>query len=191
MRRFRKPDTKSSDFVITDYDMLQGRNQIELGRYFSKMPNRERVLWVCTDMYRPFEKSIKDAFPNARWVIDHYHVVAYAYRAMNAVHIAIQSGLSKADRIKTKKGLAYTLRTRLKNMTPEEAAKIRECRTTEALKPLAVAFDLKEDFFNIYDENLASIDNAKRAFEDWENSIPADDIYEDFRKLAKTVHNFY
>lgn len=183
--------------VITDlehrtlYDMLQGRNQVSLTEYFAKMPNRERVLWVCTDMYRPFERSIKSAFPNARWVIDHYHVVAYANRAMDMVRIAVQGKMDKRTRISTKKGLAYTLRTRLRNLSVEEAAKIKECRSDDALCPLATAFDLKEDFFNIYDENLTSIDNAKRAFDEWEASIPEDAIYDDFRSLAKTVHNFY
>lgn len=183
--------------VITDlehrtlYDMMEGRNQPSLTAYFSKMPNRERVLWVCTDMYRPFEKSIKEAFPNARWVIDHYHVVAYANRAMDAIRIAVQSTMDRKERIATKKGLAYTLRTRLRDMTPEDAMKIKTCRESEVLQPLATAFDLKEDFFNIWDENPTSIDNAKQAFADWEASIPADDIYDDFRSLAKTVHNFY
>lgn len=183
--------------VITDlehktlYDMMEGRNQPSLTEYFHQMPNRERVLWVCTDMYRPFEKSIKSAFPNARWVIDHYHVVAYANRAMDAIRIEVQSKMTKAERVATKKGLAYTLRTRQKNLTPEDAAKLRECRQNEMLKPLATAFDLKEDFFNIWDENLESIDRAKQAFIDWEASIPEDEVYENFRKLAKTVHNFY
>ena len=183
--------------VITDlehktlYDMIEGRNQPSLTDYFFRMPNRERVLWVCTDMYRPFEKSIKSAFPNAKWVIDHYHVVAYANRAMDAIRIEVQSKMTKAERLATKKGLAYTLRTRLKNLTPEDAAKIRECRQNEILKPLATAYDLKEDFFNIYDENLKSIDDAKQAFMRWESSIPRDDVFNDFRKLANTVHNFY
>ncbi|MBR0148641.1 MAG: ISL3 family transposase [Lachnospiraceae bacterium] len=183
--------------VITDlehktlYDMLQGRNQTSLTEYFNQIPNRERVLWVCTDMYRPFEKSIKTTFPNARWVIDHYHVVAYANKAMDAIRISIQSKMSKKDRVATKKGLAYTLRTRLEKLSLEDAAKIRECRENLDLEPLAIAFDLKEDFFNIYDKNLESIDNAKKAFADWEASIPADKIYDDFRTLAKTVHNFY
>lgn len=183
--------------VITDlehktlYDMMLGRNQPSLTEYFNQMPNRERVLWVCTDMYRPFEKSIKDAFPNAKWVIDHYHVVAYANRAMDAIRIAVQSRMSKQERIATKKGLAYTLRTRLKNMTAEDAQKLRDCRNSDLLRPLAVAFDLKEDFFNIWDDNLESIDNAKKAFRQWEASIPKDDVFDDFRTLAKTVHNFY
>lgn len=41
--------------------------------------------------------------------------------------------------------------------------KIRECRESEFFRPLATAFDLKEDFFNIYDENPNSIENAKQA----------------------------
>lgn len=183
--------------VITDlehktlYDIMQGRNQPSLTDYFSQMPNRERVLWVCTDMYRPFEKSIKDAFPNARWVIDHYHVVAYANRAMDAIRIAVQGKMTKKERVATKKGLAYTLRTRLRNMTAEDAAKIRECRNNDLLKPLAIAFDLKEDFFNIWDNNIESVDNAKEDFRVWEESIPEDEDFDDFRKLAGTVHNFY
>ena len=183
--------------VITDlehrtlYDMMRGRNQLSLTDYFSQMLNRERVLWVCTDMYRPFEKSIKSAFPNARWVIDHYHVVAYANRAMDAIRIEVQSKMTKEQRVATKRGLAYTLRTRLNNLTLEDAAKIRECRENDLLKPLATAFDLKEDFFNIWDENPESVDNAKKAFAEWEVSIPSDDVYDDFRVLAKTVHNFY
>lgn len=183
--------------VVTDlehktlYDMMLGRNQPSLTEYFSHFNEPEKVLWVCTDMYRPFEKSIKTALPNARWVVDHYHVVAYANRAMDTVRIKVQASLDKRGRLATKKGIAYTLRTRLSKMTTEDAAKIRECRKDPVLMPLATAFDLKEDFFNIYDENLTSKDNAQKAFAAWEKSIPADPIYEDFRQLAKTVHNFY
>lgn len=183
--------------VITDlehrtlFDMLLGRNQKTLTEYFMNLPNRESVFWVCSDMYRPFEKSIADAMPNARWAIDHFHVVMKANDAVDAVRRVMQQNMDKNDRIKTKKGLAYTLKTRTKNLTPEEAAKIRICREDKTLKPLAVAFDLKEDFFNIYDENKTSKEAAQKAFEEWEKSIPPDELYEKFRELAKTVHNFY
>ncbi|MBQ6517219.1 MAG: transposase [Anaerolineaceae bacterium] len=36
----------------------------------------------------------------------------------------------------------------------------------------AELYDLKEDFFDIYDENKTSKENAKKAFTDWEKSIP-------------------
>ena len=56
---------------------------------------------------------------------------------------------------------------------------------------MAVAYDLKEDFYNIYDENPYSKENAQEAFRKWEESIPEDKIFDKFRQLAKTVHNFY
>lgn len=50
---------------------------------------------------------------------------------------------------------------------------------------------MKEDFFNIYDEHPNSKEEAQQAFAEWENSIPDDELYDKFRELARTVHNFY
>ena len=152
--------------------------------------NREGVSWVCSDMYRPFEKSIADAMPNARWAIDHFHVVAKANDAVDAVRREMQNAMGKTERIKTKKGLAYTLKLRYKALDPRDAAKIKAARDNPALAPLAIAYDLKEDFFNIYDENLASKDKAIEAFKKWEKSIPEDTLYDKFREVASMVHHF-
>ncbi|MDD2503448.1 MAG: ISL3 family transposase [Clostridia bacterium] len=182
--------------VITDlehrtlFDMLQGRNQKSLTEYFKNLPDRDKVLWVCSDMYRPFERSIRDAMPNARWTIDHFHVVMKANEAVDAVRRIVQESMDKRERIQTKRGMAYTLKTRRKNLTPEEAEKIRLVRMSEKHEPLAIAFDLKEDFFDIYDKNPISKDNAIQSFLDWKDSIPVDNIYDKFRELAQTVHNF-
>lgn len=198
--------------VITDlehhtlFDMMLGRNQKQLMEYFDKLPNKEDVYWVCTDMYRPFEKSIREKLPNARWVIDHFHVVGYANKALDYVRIKIQRSLSKRERIKTKKGLAYSLRTRRKDLTPEDAEKIRELRSLPKRLPMAIAYDLKEEFFEIYDNNMISKDNAIQAYKDWLKKIPPapspneidektqkpkPDLYKGFRELGKTVINFY
>ncbi len=187
--------------VITDlehntlYDMIEGRNQELLIRYFENIPEPENIRWVCSDMYRPFEKPIHIDLPKAKWVVDHYHVVAYANRAMDTVRIRVQAKLSQDKRIKTKKGLAYTLRTRLSRLTDEEKLKIRDCRRNPVTEPIALAFDLKEEFFDIYDKNPASKADAIQAFEEWEkkiNELPEDDTaFDGFRKLVGTVHNFH
>ncbi len=182
--------------VITDlehrtlYDILQGRNQKTLTEYFMNLRDREKVRWVCSDMYRPFEKSIATAMPNAQWVIDHFHVVMKANDAVDAVRRALQQDMDKPARVKTKKGLAYTLKLRYKDLTPQDAEKIKKLRSNEKLNPLAVAYDLKEDFFNIYDENPVSKDNAMKAFKTWEASIPKDKLYDKFRELVATVYHF-
>lgn len=185
--------------VITDlehrtfFDMLKGRNQKQLIAYFMELPHREEVRWVCSDMYRPFEKAIADALPNAQWVIDHFHVVMKANEAVDKVRITVQSKMEKKERIRTKKGLAYTLKQRAKDINAEDAAKLRMARKDSVLAPLMVAFDLKEDFFAIYEaeDNVASKESAIKAFEAWEKSIPEDELYDKFRDLAATVHNFF
>ncbi len=183
--------------VITDlehktlFDILQGRNQADLTDYFSKLPDADKVLWVCSDMYRPFQRTISFAMPNALWAIDHFHVVMKANEAVDTVRRIKQNDMPKKKRVQTKRGLAYTLKTRERDLTSEEAQKIKLLRDDDELRPLAIAFDLKEDFFNIYDNNPYSKENAQVAFVTWENSIPEDEIYDKFRDLANTVHNFW
>ncbi len=183
--------------VITDlehhtlYDILPKRNQEYLTHYFEQLPDREKVLWVCSDMYRPFEKSIDTALPNAQWAIDHFHVVKKANEALDYVRKKVQAGLSRKDRISVKKGLKYTLTTRRKNLTIEQAEAIKRLRELENYRCLAIAFDLKEDFFDIYDSNMSSKDNAINAFYNWEKSIPEDEIFVMFRELAETVYRFF
>lgn len=182
--------------VITDlehrtlYDMFVGRSQEALIKYFNNMPNKERVLWVCSDMYRPFQKAIGDTLPNARWVIDHFHVVMKANEAVDYVRKEMQRSMTKKVRIQTKKGLAYTLKRRAKDLDFDEAMKIRLLRENPEWAPLAVAYDLKEDFFNIYDDNKESNDRAIAAYHAWCDTIPAGPLFEKFRELARTVVNF-
>ncbi len=183
--------------VVTDlehhtlFDMFQGRNKQRLIDYFSVLPGTENILWVCSDMYRPFEDTLKNTMPNARWVIDHFHVVAKANEALDFVRRSVQQFLSKKDRLKTKKGLAYTLKMRYDSLSTEDQEKIRLLRSNPKLQVLAQAYDLKEDFFNIYDENKASVDNAKEAFARWEASIPPEPIFDKFREVADMVYNHY
>ncbi len=183
--------------VVTDiehgtlFDILPQRNQIALTEYFSQLDEPERVLWVCTDMYRPFKKSLASCFPNAQWVIDHFHVVAYANRALDDLRKKYQATLTDKQRIHVKKGLAYVLKTREKDLKSEDADILRMIRRANPQHPLIVAFDLKEDFFNIWDDNPTSKENAIKAFDEWEASIPNDPWFDTFRVLAKTVHNFH
>ena len=183
--------------VITDiehgtlFDILPNRNQLTLTEYFSQLDEPERVLWVCTDMYRPFKKSLASCFPNAQWVIDYFHVVAYANRALDDLWKKYQATMSDKQRIHVKKELVYVLKTRERDLKAEDEDILRMIRKANPRHPLIVAFDLKEDFFNIWDDNQTSKENAIKAFDAWEDSIPDDPWFDMFRELAKTVHYFH
>lgn len=181
--------------VITDlenrtiFDMVPGRKQADLDSYFSSMEGLDRVQWVCSDMYRPFWKSIAKYTPNATWVIDHFHVVKGANEALDTVRKGLQGSLDKKGRLELKKNLANALRKRARSLNAYEASALRELRGDDSYTTLMTAYDLKEDFFDIYDENPASREDAEAAFDAWSASIPKDKAFEPFRALARTVEN--
>lgn len=181
--------------VITDlehrtvFDMVPGRTQADLDSYFSRLDGLDRVRWVSSDMYRPFWKSIAKYTPNATWVIDHFHVVKGANEALDAVRKGLQASLDRKGRLELKKGLAYALRKRARDLSPYEASTLRQLRSDAGYSGLMTAYDFKEDFFDIYDEHPFSREDAEEAFDAWKASIPEDKAYEPFRGLAKTVEN--
>ena len=92
------------------------------------MEGLERVRWVSSDMYRPFWRSIAKYTPNATWVSDHFHVVRGANEALDAVRKGLQGALDRKGRLELKKGLAYALRKRTRDLSPYEASALRALR---------------------------------------------------------------
>lgn len=168
------------------FDMLEHRTQEHLKPFFKSLPDGDKVEWVCTDMWRPFKRSFAQYLPNAKLVIDKFHVVKMASEALEAERKKYQAQLSKEERIYVKKSIRWLTLKRPDNLSPTEEEALAIVR--QAIPELAVAYDFKEAFFCIYDE--PDKQSAQHAFEAWENSLPEQGL-EEFRRLAKTVHNHY
>ena len=168
------------------FQMLEFRTQEHLKPFFKNLPDKEKVEWVCTDMWRPFKRSFSQYLPNARLVIDKFHVVAMASEALETERKKYQATLDKDERVKVKKSIRWLTLKRPKNLSPAEAEALEVIR--QLIPKLAVAYDFKEAFYRIYDEPIKEA--AMRAFEAWENTLPDDEL-DNFRSLAKTVHNHY
>ncbi len=168
------------------FEMLEFRTQDYLKPFFQKLPDKERVEWVCSDMWRPFKRSFSEYLPNAKLVIDKFHVVKMASEALDDERKKFQSTLSKNDRVQVKKSIRWLTLKRPSNLTPAEKSALEVVR--QSIPELGVAYDFKEMFFRIYDDPVK--ESAMRAFEAWENSLPDKEL-EKFHSLAKTVHNHY
>lgn len=168
------------------FQMLEFRTQDHLKPFFKTLPDRERVEWVCTDMWRPFKRSFSQYLPNARLVIDKFHVVKMASEALEEERKKYQSTLTKDERLHVKKSIRWLTLKRPGNLSAAEQKALEAVRQT--IPALAIAYDFKEAFFRIYDNpNKVS---AMHAFEAWENTLPENEL-EKFHSLAKTVHNHY
>ncbi|MCI5105000.1 MAG: ISL3 family transposase [Algiphilus sp.] len=166
------------------FDMLEKRTKAHMKPFFRALPDREQVEWVCTDMWRPFKESFGPYLPNARLVIDKFHVVRMASDALEYERKKLQATLQRSDRLKVKKSLRWLTLKRSTSLTPDE------CKTLEIVRDdmpkLAEAYDFKEAFYDIYDASDKA--EAIRVFESWQNSLPEGELPK-FHALARTVRN--
>ena len=165
------------------YDMLPERTQDTLIPYFAKLPDAEKVEWICSDMWRPFKKSFRLHLPNAKLVIDKFHVVRMASEALDTERKTLQSSLDRDARLNMKKHLRWILLRRPNSLTEDQQ---RILGNLEKWHPeFKEAYDLKEQFYNIYEATTK--DDAIQRFHEWESSIPK--YLKSFRDVAKTVNN--
>lgn len=166
----------------TLYDMLPGRTQDKLIPYFQNLPDREKVEWICTDMWRPFKKSFFPHLPNAKLVIDKFHVVRMANVAMEEERKAFQNTQSSEVRLKLKKNLRWVLVRRPDTLNESQIETLEKMRTF--FPKLTEAYDLKEEFFRIYDAHDKS--EAIKRFQNWQQNIPKELL--SFKGIANTVN---
>ncbi len=201
---FVLPEVMGIDEVMTDkvfrttitnldrrslFDILEYRKQEFLEQSFSKYPleQREAVKWVCSDMYRPFKKPIEELLPNARWVIDRFHVVMKANAAVDQMRIRLQAKLPNNAKLNVKKNYRFSLLRRPKHLNPHEKKILQLLRVS--CPELMQGYDLKEGFYAIYAQSFTR-DEAKGRFEAWKKNIPEGKNFEEFRLLARTFENF-
>ncbi len=188
-KTFRTTVTNLQQRTLVDF--LERRKGDFLKEAFEQRYSEEeraKVRWVCTDMYHPFEKPLKSLFPNAEWVIDHFHVVRYGNECVEEIRRSLQTQIQERKLAKgIKKRLHYVLLKRKRDLTPEELQKIKAIGVL--VPELEIAYGIKEDFFEIYDQG--NREEAEAAFVHWEQNLPSEAIYDPFRKVASMVHNFY
>lgn len=78
-------------------DILEDRTKNELIRYFLSFSRKARlsVRSVCMDMYAPYMAVVKACFPNARIIIDRFHIVQLISRSLNQTRIDLMKSDSK------------------------------------------------------------------------------------------------
>jgi transposase len=100
---------------------------------------RENVKEVCVDMWGGFPKVIKAVFPNARLVIDRFHVMKLVNKAVNNIRLE--------RNLKGRKSRGLLLKNE-DNLTEEETGELEELLQESPC--LRIAYELKEELREIY-----------------------------------------
>ena len=81
-------------------DMLESRTLAFLRKYFSAYTKeaREKVEMIVMDMYAPYMSLVRSLFPNAKIVLDRFHIVGLVNTAMKFTRINIMNQFDKDTR---------------------------------------------------------------------------------------------
>lgn len=136
--------------ILTDahnhklFDVLPSRNQTDLMQYLLSFPNRKEVQYLITDMNQVYRDLAAEFFPNAKIVIDKFHVVRYVTWALENVRKRIQKEMhpSKRKYFKRSRRLLLIHKEKLN----EEGLSALEIMLKQS-PDLATAYHLKELFY--------------------------------------------
>ena len=86
-------------FIAQDFDklniitVLEGRTQAIIRNHFLRYDRavRCRVKIITIDMFSPYYDIARKLFPNAKIVLDPFHIVQYLSRAMSRFHVQIMN----------------------------------------------------------------------------------------------------
>jgi transposase len=116
---------------------------------------RESVEEVCVDMWGGFPKVIREVFPNAKIVVDRFHVQKLVNKALNKIRLELKL-----------KGLRnrYLLMKNRVVLTSEEQAELEAI--LESSPSLKIAHELKEELITIYNSNI-TVSGSMRKINKW------------------------
>lgn len=134
--------------VVSDIDLgellevIDSHKQEDIIEILKQQPLevREKVEEVSVDMWGGFPKVVKEVFPNAKIVIDRFHVMQPVIKELNK--------LRKSTGIKIKGSRFILLKNNI-DLTEEQKIKLEDILNYS--KRLRLAYTLKEDFRNIFE----------------------------------------
>ena len=116
---------------------------------------REGVEEVCVDMWGGFPKVIREVFPNAKPVIDRFHVQKLINKALNKIRLALNlKGLKNRCLLMNNQG----------DLTSEEKEELE--LMLKSSPSLRIAHELKEELITIYNSDI-SVSGGMKKIKKW------------------------
>ena len=106
---------------------------------------REGVKEVCVDMWGGFPKVIREVFPNAKTVVDRFHVQKLINKALNKIRLTL-----KINGLKNR----YLLMSNQANLTSEDRSELE--LMLAASPSLRIAHELKEELITVYNSDITA-----------------------------------
>ncbi|MGY0315215.1 ISL3 family transposase [Limosilactobacillus fermentum] len=204
---FRGPQGKYC-FIIVDndtsqiYQILPDRLKSSITHYFDRfsLKERKRVKSVSTDLNSYYQGLVRRYFPNAKLVVDRFHIVSMLTRAFNQVRVAVMKQFdpnTREYRALKNSWRLYLLKSTSLNYTKEYYDRHLRQKVTMAeregigldLDPqLAAGYELLQGAMTALEEH--DVDQLMDLlFTKWDVPAPFQTVLKTLRKNSEGVYN--
>lgn len=134
-------------------DILEDRTQETLLNWLEKRGAEwcATIKIACSDMWDAYQAAAAQRLPNARRVVDRFHVMKNLNEALSKARRAIQKGAEEETK-EILKGCCWLLVKNQENLTEDQRHKLDRMLATSA--ELKSCYELKESFRALFNESL-------------------------------------
>jgi transposase len=168
----------------TIVELLPNRNKETMLQYLSGLDGHKQVQYVAMDMWHPYKDAVEVVMPQARIVIDKFHVLKMANEAFERVRKSYRESLTSKQR----RGLMHDRFVMLKrehDLNDKEVLLLSGW--LKNYPELGLAYRLKEDFFKIYDAKTKG--DALARYIAWDRAV-THEVRDAFSDLIKAWCNW-
>jgi transposase len=169
----------------TIVNMLPNRDKKTVVNYLYNLDGKDEVQYVAMDMWTPYRDAVQAVMPDARIIIDKFHVVRMANDAVDKVRKSLREQLTPKQR----RGLMhdrFVLLKRGRDLNDQERLLLDGW--TANYPELGAAYRLKEGFYAIY-EGATTPETALAAYEAWNHAV-APEVRDAFADLIRAWANW-
>lgn len=169
----------------TIFDLRPSRAKADLLPYFRDLRDKDTIEWVAMDMYAVYKQVVRATLPQARIVVDRFHIQRMANEALEKLRKRIRKDMPARQRLKLKDE-RFLLLKRQHNLNDKEMT--RALDWFKQFPELGEAHALKEGFLSIWDQKTRT--DAEAACTQWLGNIPSE-LAGTFKDLTTAVHNWH
>lgn len=164
-------------------DIIETMSRRQVERWLWALPGREGVQLVAMDMWRPYRDAVHGTMPQAKIVIDKFHVLAPVGLALDRARNRARS-VSSTPRRNPRQGKVL-LQTSRHRLTPMRQMLLDGILANSPL--IAAAWHAKEAFYDIY--AAEDREEAECKYDRWRSNIP-EIVQPEFGAIIGMVDNW-
>ena len=165
--------------------VVEGQGKQKVEEYLDKIPQPDAVKAVAMDMHDPFRQAVQMCLPQAKVVVDKFHLIRHVNDALDKVRSRLQGSRWKASKSRELFKRRYILLKSVENLTERERLNLEELFTMHT--ELREAWHLKEDFRHWY--RTATRTEAESRLDALEQTITEGSLPE-FKHLLPTLRKW-